>query len=773
MSPSIAAYDHHSLTRHLSLEERIRLETAIRTVASSSIDALCANLASTTPFKGTFWDSHPYTKWPLVAFAAFKAERCSVEHFTTISLLFAALKEFGYRRVCYRCEVVDDSHEWTGTWHSNPFSLSSIEIVLPSSPKYDKYLGVFFKWTPEWILKLHAKIVEELRAPADCCLIVLKNMPLAPLEYWGPMIKAVRIATNGVLYPFKERGVDVLRFAQKRTLVLPAFPVLKFLSTWGNEKLSITMKPALGTMTARDITEDRMEFSHVVALGMEELPLPDHADGRPTGPFTFALHDIYHTYTLAFCFSYELTMAINRMLQVLYKLEDEPILIALKSRLIDAEFKNKTGPQGFFVRDLFTNDMMQPYWDANGGRYKKQILHDIAKHRPFWDTVIGSLGLLPEDNALASSHPSPSWPPVAECIALNLKKEWISVLELGEIAGWTNDQISQKIKALALDPDLYLLNDEFLPMMMRSSPHFKIAVDDELKTFETITGHRPKFTLLMSLLSRDATREIVLGSFESYDLIDMLTNLSLEEWGALIELTEFCNWSKSRMRSVSRCLMQQECIIDPLLSEMFPENTVLKGMELERTRYLLCFECLKISLGQEKIREILFLIERLTLSQIVRFHRVKEWVFRGYLTPVALFQAISMNPKLMKFLEDFASQIQMDSAMIPTGRFFYFQNRAEGCCFEMQGDQVYVVGNLDPDRKPFLQKTLAFMTPEGNFFSLLGRSNIDHYKRIFDYAVLADPMSFTVVQSKDTAELISVCKKEVIRSQKKHCCSVQ
>ena len=444
----LAAYDHHSLTSHLTSEERRGLEIRLRGVLFDSVEALSLSLKSETPFVGGFWESYPCEKWPLIALKAFQAEKCSADQFATISLLSAALKEFVCNNTTYVVGT-DASNRWSRVIGS-PAASIRFKIILPSSPKYEKYLSVVFRWTEYWRALLKKKIMKDLPLNADRCLFVIK-MPSGPVEYWGPMIKAITIATNGEIFPFLEKDKDILGFARKRKLILPAFPLLRYLTEWLDPELPIKMIPRLGKMTEKEVAEDRGHFSHVVALGMEEIPLPEFADGRPTGPFTFALHDIYHTYTYASRFRLELLFATNRMIQVLYTFPDDPDLTRLRGALIDGEFMNGIEKKGYLVGHLFDNPVLKPLWDLKGGIYKRAILEDMSKYRSFWQIMTGmDLGLSEENRVISLGLASPNfgWPPIEECQALNLRGDGLLLLRMAKILEWSQTLIGRVMKGI-------------------------------------------------------------------------------------------------------------------------------------------------------------------------------------------------------------------------------------------------------------------------------------------------------------------------------------
>ncbi|MBP9841983.1 MAG: hypothetical protein KBC64_06125 [Simkaniaceae bacterium] len=445
---SLSFYKEHELTSRLTSREVDSLEGALSRVLPSSIDQLCSDLESEAPFQGEFWSRHEYKTWPLIAFAALKAERCTVDQFATISLLFAALKEFVYTETHYSMRSLTPLSWELVRFNKEGFKDKGWRPISPSFPEYAKYLKVFFRgWNQEGKLRLERALARI--SPSDRYLFEIE-MPRTPVEYWGPMIKAIKLATQDLLYPFLEEGLNILGCAEKRKLVLPAFPVLRLFAELIDSTMPIFMIPRLGTMTESDIMRDRFRFSHVVALEMEEIPLPMEADGNPTGPFAFGLHDIYHTFTYANRSSKMIILATNRMIQVLRSgMKDHPILDRLIAQLIDAEFMNDYPIEGYLVGHLFNNRHLKDAWDARCGLYKRVILVDIAKHRLFWNYIChDNVGLSAEDMALVPPDPKPTFPPDDELVALGMGDELLPFFKMAQALNWASIQIRDGMNGL-------------------------------------------------------------------------------------------------------------------------------------------------------------------------------------------------------------------------------------------------------------------------------------------------------------------------------------
>ena len=561
-SSSMAFYDRHELTCYLTVDERALLESKISTVTEASIEALSASLKGLSPFQGEFWGGRSYKEWPLIALAAFKMGKCSEAQFATISLFWAALKEFVRTKTSYVAGF-QTNFTWT-SFHEEALSTDPIKFFFPASPKYDKYLGVIFNREIPSLSTVRDEI-EKFKSMADRCLFVIK-MPSRPLEYWAPMMKAIKKATYKRVYPFVEKNVDLLGFTRKRKLVLPSFPILELLSKCRDLQMQIKMIPRLGAMTERDIAADRMRFSHVVALGMEEIPLPTRADERPTGPFTFGFHDIYHTETYASCLTRELFTATNRMIQVLYSLPDHPALTMLRGRLIDAEFMNGISSSGYMVGHLFSNPYLAEVWEFQEGAYKKVILEDMAKHQPLWDYICrGGIGLSMKDRNLVPPHPNPTFPPTEELLPLvlgrevteNQKRYVEKARALIHDYPYFNERFTRFVQHIAGEPyeQLWLNLDSWKKELVES-PHFELPFTrltsyDIIYTFRDLKGG-DEFEALLSLLSTGHDKEIAKGSFSAKDLIMILNESPKAQFRAFLELTEAFNLSKQEMVSVLR-----------------------------------------------------------------------------------------------------------------------------------------------------------------------------------------------------------------------------
>ncbi|MBP9841982.1 MAG: hypothetical protein KBC64_06120 [Simkaniaceae bacterium] len=587
---SLSFYDRHELTCHLTDAEVGRLEIALSRIPPISVDQLCSDLESTAPFQGEFWSRYEYKTWPLVAFAALKAKRCTVDEFATISLLFAALKEFVYTETYYSMRSLRPIFWETHRFDKEGFKDKGWRPISPSSPEYGKYLKIFFRrWNQEGELRLERALAK--LAPSDRYLFEIE-MPRTSVEYWGPMIKAIKLATQDHLYPFLEEGLNILGCAEKRQLVLPAFPVLRLFSELVNLAMPICMIPRIGTMKESDIVKDRFCFSHVVALEMDEIPLPIEADGHPTGPFAFGLHDIYHTFTYATRLSKMIFLATNRMIQVLRPsiFFNDPTLDRLIARLIDAEFMNDYPIEGYLVGHLFNNRHLKDAWDARCGLYKRVILADIARHRPFWNYICNdNMGLSPEDMALVPPDPNPTFPRDDELIALGMGDELLSFFKMAHALNWTSSEMRKGVDELtgddSLERDRYRLCISLfthLPLekskeeisFIKEVPCSHIFYLDYWKDF-LIQGRSVK-TLDFILSSHFTIADVWHYSLlfrTSWDHFEQLVNLldrshgkalhegsfTLDEWemlissghkgvlSALLEQTERCNLSKKEL----------------------------------------------------------------------------------------------------------------------------------------------------------------------------------------------------------------------------------
>ncbi|MBP9840840.1 MAG: hypothetical protein KBC64_00260 [Simkaniaceae bacterium] len=437
-------YNRHELTRYLTSGEVDILERALSRVLPGSIDQLCLDLEGGAPFQGEFWSSHEYTEWPFVALAALKAERCTIDQFATISLLYAALKEFVYTETIHSF----GSSGWQRDFNpSKKIDGAPFRVVDPASPKYEKYLQCFFKWDEERIATLKSNLTK--KPLADQCLFVI-SMPKGPIEYWGPMIKAIEIATYGSLYPLKEKQSDILGITQKRNLILPSCSALKSFFDLIDPVTPTSIIPRLGTMTELNIIQDRFRFSHVLALQVEGLFLPSSADGRPTGPFTFGMHDIYHTYNYARYCSREFLFITNRIIQVLCTEPENPELVALRAKLIDSEFVKDVDVDKVLVGSLFTHPYLKASWEVNGGAYKKRVLEDMARYKPFWDYFChAEMGLSDEDMALVPLYLSPTFPPVKEMTDLGIDEVLCVFFEMAQALKWNVSQINKGMSELS------------------------------------------------------------------------------------------------------------------------------------------------------------------------------------------------------------------------------------------------------------------------------------------------------------------------------------
>ncbi|MBP9840842.1 MAG: hypothetical protein KBC64_00270 [Simkaniaceae bacterium] len=586
-------YDRQELTCHLTDSEVGRLEIATSRVPPTSVDELCSDLRSEMPFQGEFWSRHPYKTWPLIAFAALKAERCTVDQFATISLLFAALKEFVYTETGYSMRSLTPV-----SWEIHHFcdkeecKDKKWRVISPLSPEYQKYLPVFFKgWNQQAYIQLHRRLAK--LAPQDKCLFEVQ-MPQTPIEYWAPMIKAIKIATQEGLYPFVEEGINILGGAEKRKLILPAFPVVRLLSELMDADMPIFMIPRLGTMMESDIVKDRFRFSHVVALEMEEIPVPDRADGYPTGPFAFGWHDIYHTYTYGSSLTRSLLLATNRMIQVLTLSINDPILTMLRIKLIDGEFLNHLSIEGYLVGHLFNNPYLKDSWDAREGFYKKKILEDIATYRPFWDYICyDKVGLSVEDMALIPPHPGPRFPPDQELLDLGMGEDVLSLIKMAEALKWTTFQMRKGVTGLTGDDGtahdryrlcmylfahlplekskeeiafieeapsdhiLYLNYWKYYLIQGKSaktlssilSPHFTLIFSGAnlLRLSSLFEKSWENFEQLVNLLSRSHEKALNEGFFTLNELDLILNSGHRKVLGPLLEQTERCNWSKKEL----------------------------------------------------------------------------------------------------------------------------------------------------------------------------------------------------------------------------------
>lgn len=384
-------YEKNSITARLKEGERLSITSKMAQIAEGALTALCVDLKENC-FQTGFWTSYSCSEWPLIALKAFQVGRISQNQLATVCLFAQAHREFiSERKICTMqldglskpCWIVKDNQGSKET--------RKISVIDSQSAEYDVCIETFFR---AWIGKAVIKdAISDITHKSERCFLMVPAC-LAPIEYWGPMYKAIRLASQNRLNPFIENKIDILGQADERRLVLPSFSILELFARLFNPSLPIELRPRFGAMSKEEIIQDRFQFAHVVGLSIEDSPLPAGADGKYLGPLAFSIHDVYHAHRLSETCP-AITIGINRILQIIRELEKTEMLEKLEDVLVDSEFTNDCNYQ---FGTIFQSVLCRPYWDYEDGLYKKVILEDMVLHQTFWDPILKRAGgLLPQE----------------------------------------------------------------------------------------------------------------------------------------------------------------------------------------------------------------------------------------------------------------------------------------------------------------------------------------------------------------------------------------